>query len=69
MKPIRFTRHAQFRCRLRGATEAEVVRAIREGSPEPAKQARTSYRLNLEFKSEWMGEKYAVKQVTPVVKE
>ena len=69
MKPVRFTPHARHRCRIRGTTEDEVVRAIREGIPEPAQRKRTQYRINLEFHSEWMGEKYAVKQVVPIVKE
>ena len=69
MKPIRITPHARLRSQARGATEEEVLRAIREGIPESAKKGRALYRLNIEFNAEWMGEKYAVKQVVPVVAE
>lgn len=69
MKPIRITLHARLRCQARGATEEEVLRAIREGIPEAAKKNRAMYRMNIEFNEEWMGEKFAVKQVAPVVAE
>lgn len=37
-KPIVFTRHALDRCAARGATEADVTAAIRNGQREPAQR-------------------------------
>jgi hypothetical protein len=68
-KPIVFTRHAEERCRSRGATEADVIRAIREGTREAAQRGLWQYRLNLEYRREWVGAWYAVQQVAPVVDE
>jgi hypothetical protein len=68
-KPIVFTRHALERCAERGATEADVAAAVRNGQSEPAQRGLWLYRLNLEFQSEWDGVRYAVKQVAPVVDE
>jgi hypothetical protein len=65
--PTRFSFHAQLQCTERGATEAEVVQAIRKGLPEPVKLGRWMYRLNLPFDAQWQGRHYAVKQVCPVV--
>jgi len=55
--------------RERGATREEVERAILEGEVEPALKGRLLYRYNFEFNSTWLGERYAVKQVVPVVAE
>ena len=49
VKPVVFTNHARNRCMQRGASEADVVRAIREGKREPAQRGLWQYRLNLEF--------------------
>jgi len=69
MKPVRLTRHAREQCVERGATEAEVVKAVREGSREPAKQGRELCRYNFPYGRKWQGENYAIKQVAPVIKE
>ncbi len=61
--------HAREQCIERGATEAEVVQAIREGDAEPAKRGRTLFRYNFAFNSTWQGRHYAIKQVAPVVAE
>ena len=53
----------------RGASEAEVEQAIREGESEPARQGRLMYKLNFEYNAGWGGRHYAVKQVAPVVAE
>jgi hypothetical protein len=66
-KPIRLTRHALEQCRERGATEEEVVSAIRFGNREPAKNSRWLYRRNFPFGAIWHGKCYAIKQVAPVV--
>jgi len=67
IRPIAFTRHARERCSGRGATEDDVVNAIRSGKREPAQRGLWQYRLNLEYQREWAGKWYAVQQVVPVV--
>ncbi len=69
VKPIRLTRHAREQCVERGATESEVVEAIRNGTREPAKHGREFCRYNFTFNQKWNGNHYAIKQVTPVIKE
>lgn len=61
-KPIRLSMHAREQCADRGATEAEVAQAIREGDAEPGKHGRIIYRYNFAFNSIWQGRHYAVKQ-------
>jgi hypothetical protein len=68
-KAIVFSNHARDRCLQRGATEADVVRAIHEGKREPAQRDLWLYRLTLEFPKEWSGNSYTVQQVVPVVAE
>ena len=67
VKPVVFTNHARDRCIQRGVSEADALRAIREGKREPAQRDLWQYRLNLEFQKEWAGNWYAVQQVVPVV--
>jgi len=69
MKPVRLTNHARLQCSERGASEAEVIKAVREGVREPAKAGRLLCRYNLPFDGLWQGNYYSVKQVAPVVKE
>ncbi|MDE2815860.1 MAG: DUF4258 domain-containing protein [Chloroflexota bacterium] len=69
MKPIRLTRHARERCLARGATEDEVIRAIRIGVREPAKLRREMCRLDVPFESNWQGTYYSTKQVAAVIIE
>jgi hypothetical protein len=69
MKPVRLTNHARLQCGERGASEAEVIKAVREGVREPAKAGRLLCRYNLPFDGLWQGNYYPVKQVAPVVKE
>jgi len=54
---------------MRGATEADVIKAIRDGKAEPAQRGLLLYRLNLEYQREWDGKWYAVQQVAPIVEE
>lgn len=68
-KPILFSRHALERCKQRGAAEADVIAAIRNGKREPAQRGLWLFRLNLEYQREWGGTWYAVRQVAPVVDE
>jgi hypothetical protein len=69
MKPIRLTKHAREQARERGASEAEVREAIANGVREPAKHGRRLCRYNFAFGRAWQGQQYAIKQVTPVIKE
>jgi hypothetical protein len=69
LKPVRLTSHARLQCVERGASEDEVLQAVREGDREPAKRGRTICRLNVEFGNTWQGSQYAVKQVVPVIVE
>jgi hypothetical protein len=47
----------------RGATEAEVVAAIRSGERLPARYGRAAFRRNFPFNAEWSGRHYGTKQV------
>ena len=69
MKPIRLTKHALEQCDERGATEEEVIEAIRKGTHVPAKKGRIKCKINFPFHSEWMGKEYAIKQVAPIIIE
>lgn len=69
MKTIRLTAHALEQCVERGATETEVKEAIERGVREPAKGGRFICRLNFQYRAEWQGKFYAIKQVAPVVAE
>ena len=69
MKHIRLTRHAREQCVERGATEDEVIRAVEQGTREAAKLGRMLCRFNYPYNRAWQGKLYAIKQVTPVIKE
>ena len=69
MKPVRLTKHARQQCLDRGASEAEVVQAVQQGTREPAKRGRQLCRYNFAFGQNWQGRPYAIKQVAPVIKE
>ncbi|MGH7571523.1 MAG: DUF4258 domain-containing protein [Gemmatimonadota bacterium] len=66
---IAFTDHALDRMRERGASQDDVCRAIREGTPEKAREGRVLYRIELDFLAEWAGKFYTKRQVAPVVVE
>ena len=63
MTNIRLHPHAKERLAERGATEAEVIAAVREGERFPAKYGWTGFRHNFAFDAEWRGRMYATKQV------
>jgi hypothetical protein len=69
MKPIRFSRHASEQMIERGASEAEVIGAVRDGEQIPAKLGRQGYRRNYPYGSTWGGRTYAIKQVLAIVAE
>jgi hypothetical protein len=60
---IRLHPHARERLAERGATEEEVLAAVREGERFPAKYGRAGFRRNFAFDAEWRGRVYATKQV------
>jgi hypothetical protein len=47
----------------RGASEAEVLAAVREGERFEAKYGRAGFRRNFVFEREWRGRFYRMKQV------
>ena len=68
-KSIIFSNHAKRKMTDRGASEDEVLKAIKEGSSEPARKNRIMFRKNLPFNTTWSGKHYSVKQVAPVIAE
>ena len=69
MKRIRLSDHARQRCRSRGTNEREVIKAVLRGVRQRAKKGRFLCRLNFQYNRFWRGERYAIKQVAPVVAE
>jgi hypothetical protein len=68
-KQIIFSNHAKIKMADRGVTESDVIRAIKEGSAEPARKDRILIRKNIPFDNTWRGKHYSVKQIAPVVAE
>ncbi len=68
-RPIRLTSHALEQCAERGATEREVIEAVRRGRREPAKLGRLMCRYNFRYGRQWQGSVYSIKQVAPVIVE
>ncbi|MFB3921695.1 MAG: hypothetical protein ACE145_08235 [Terriglobia bacterium] len=60
---VRLHPHAGERLAERGATEAEVAATVESGERFPAKFGRTGFRRNFAFAGEWLGRRYATKQV------
>ncbi len=52
----------------RGADREEVSEAIMLGEKLPAKKDREAFRHNFQFNGVWLGKRYKMKQVVPVVK-
>ena len=69
MKAIRLSHHARLRCRSRGTNEREVRQAVIRGIREQAKKGRLLCRLNFQYNQSWRGQRYAIKQVAPVIVE
>jgi len=65
--PIEISNHARSQMQERGATEGQVIAAIRTGEAEPARHSRVMYRKAFQFDGLWRGRQYRVKQVAPVV--
>jgi len=62
-KPIQLSGHAKEQMRFRGATEAEVIDAIRTVPWYPAENGRTECRKDFAFDSIWNRRHHATKQV------
>ncbi len=60
---VRLHPHALDRLVERGANEAEVTATVEAGEQFPAKFGRTGFRHNFAFGGEWLGRRYATKQV------
>ena len=65
-KPIRLSEHAKQQLQFRGATEQEVVQAIRTETWGPAEVGRFECRKNFTFNTEWNGKYYSTRQVRPI---
>jgi hypothetical protein len=66
VKPIRLTGYAHGQLVFRGATEADVLEAIRTSPWQPAELGRLECRKDLAFDAEWNGRWYATRQVRPI---
>lgn len=66
MKPIRLSGHARERMEARGATQDEVVEAVRTAPWESAEGARLECRKNFAHGRDWNGNVYSTKQVRPI---
>lgn len=69
MKPIRFSQHVRGQLRKRGATEDEIVRAIRYASWRKVKGDRQECEMVIEFNGMWRGKFYQKKKIRPVFVE
>lgn len=68
-KPIRLSGHARQQLTRRGATEAEIVQAIRSSTWQPAELGKLECRMNFPFGALWNGKVYNTKQVRPIFVE
>ena len=68
-KPIEFSNHALERMEDRGASEAEVRVAIREGRAEAGRGGRTHYSQVFAFEGAWEGRRYKQREIRAVVAE
>jgi len=69
MKPIRFSMHARENINYRGATEQEVVEAIRNTPWNLVQQGRSECREDFVCGRDWNGKFYTMKQVRPIFVE
>ena len=68
-KPIRFSFHALSQLRFRGASQDEIIDAIRTSPWSPADLGRLDCRKDFIFNNTWNGRSYNTKQVRPVFTE
>jgi hypothetical protein len=65
-KPIRLSQHARQQLVFRGATEEQVIDAIRTEAWGPAELGRFECRKDFHFAAEWNLKFYDTKQVRPI---
>ena len=65
-KPVRLSRHARSQLEYRGATEEEVLTAIRSSEWQSAGLGRLECRMDIPYGHEWNGKMYGSKQVRPI---
>ncbi len=68
-KPIKFSTHASQRLADRGATQEEVIAAIRESEWLPARYNRLECEKTFDYNSLWHGQFYEHKTVRCVFTE
>lgn len=68
-KPILLTNHAKEQCEERGATEAEILKAITEEGWKPANNNRLECKSSFLFSGFWNGSFYTNKEVRPIFVE
>ncbi len=68
-KPIRLSGHACQQLQVRGATEDDIVEAIRSSTWTAAQRGRMECRMDFAFNSVWNGRQYATRQVHPIFVE
>ncbi len=66
---VRLHPHAATRLIERGATEEEIVSAVKTGEKFSAKFGRTGFRRNFAYNGQWRGRHYATKQVEAIAVE
>jgi len=69
MKTIRFSGHARDSMIRRGATEQDILDAIRASQWCPAELGRLECRKDFAYEQDWNGRFYATKQVRPIFVE
>jgi len=69
MKPVRLSGHARENLHFRGATEEEVVDAIRSSKWQSAEQGRWECRKDFAYGKDWNDKIYTTKQVRPIFVE
>lgn len=65
-KPILVSGHARDPWHFRGATEEEIIEAIRTPRWDVAELGRLECRQDFQFGAEWNGVGYATKRVRPI---
>jgi hypothetical protein len=69
IKPIRLSGHARQQLGFRGASEQEVIEAIRTTDWQPAELSRLECRKDLDFNQYWNNKYYSTKQIRPIFVE
>ena len=69
MKPIRLSVHAQETAAFRGATEADVVDAVRDAPWLQARGGRLECKKDSSFERLWNGRIYTTRQIRPIFVE